>query len=125
MVADELLGADATQSEAQLRRHLGLPPCESAAAIPIPDGPKLSRILTPDDVRAIVREEMTRLADEQRAASAAEPLSRADIPVIVDSIVELVAERLAAANTIHLECGPIKPVTVLAGLQHARFERTT
>lgn len=57
--------------------------------------------------------------------SVAEPLSRADVPVIVDSIVELVAERMAAANTFHLGRGPIRSVTALGGLQHARFERTT
>lgn len=61
--ADEILKVDQTQSEAQLRRHLGLPPRVSAAAIPIPDGPKLGRILTHDDVRAIVREEVERLLD--------------------------------------------------------------
>nr|WP_157664959.1 hypothetical protein [Prescottella equi] len=60
--AEEILKVDQTQSEAQLRRYLGLPPRESAAAIPIPDGPKLGRILTHDDVRAIVREEIERLA---------------------------------------------------------------
>lgn len=217
--AEEILKVDQTQSEAQLRRYLGLPPRESAAAIPIPDGPKLGRILTHDDVRAIVREEIKPLVHSQAEAlgaidalasdvrevvsavgglrelldslsealhgfrqlpsgvvagvlpgtacgafrgscvtdgagvrhgsspsvgesgdltvgdrqategdlspSVAEPLTRADVPVIVDSIVELVAERMAAANTFHLECGPIKPVTAVGGLQHARFERTT
>ncbi|MBM4577724.1 hypothetical protein GS452_08485 [Rhodococcus hoagii] len=123
--AQEILDADQTQSEAQLRRSLGLPPRGSAAAIPIPDEPKFGRILTHDDVRAIVREEVKPLMHSQAEALGAIDSLASDIPALVDSIAARVVERMAAANTFHIGSPPIKPGSILFGLRHARFDRTT